>query len=126
MAFNEQLADRTREILASNPTLTEKRMFGGVCFLLGGNMVCGVSKDDLMLRMDAKRADELVERPHARPMDFTGRPMKGYLFVGSEGLKTEKQLREWLAPAVEYVQSLPPKKEKAKRKASKTSSQKPA
>jgi len=104
MAFNEQLANRVRVILASNTTLTEKRMFGGVCFLLHGNMVCGVTKDDLMLRMDVTRADELVERPHARPMDFTGRPMKGYLFVECEGLRTEKQLKAWLAPSIEFVQ----------------------
>ena len=84
-------------------------MFGGLCFLIHGNMCCGVLKDELVLRLDPARGQELLSRPHTRPMDFTGRPMKGFMFIEAEGLGTDCQLRDLVSMARSFAQSLPRK-----------------
>ena len=106
MAFDEALAERVRDALPGHAT--EKRMFGGLCFLDRGNMVCGIVGDDLMLRLGADAEAALAE-PHARPMDFTGRPMKGMVFVAPEGVADDSQLRDWVGRALAFTASLPAK-----------------
>jgi TfoX/Sxy family transcriptional regulator of competence genes len=114
MAYNEKLGDRMRLALQGRPGVAEKHMFGGIAFLLNGSMFCGIVKDDLMVRVGPEQHDVAVAEPHARPMDFTGRPMKGYVFVALDGLKTEKALVRWLDRGAAFVATLPPKKVKTK------------
>jgi len=109
MSYDESLASRVREILSSVAGFSEKKMFGGLCFLIHGNMCCGVLQDELVLRLDPKRAQALLSGPHTRPMDFTGRPMKGFVFVEAGGLATDRQLRDRVSMAREFAQSLPRK-----------------
>ena len=91
MSYDESLASRVREILSSVAGFSEKKMFGGLCFLIHGNMCCGVLQAELVLRLDPKRAQALLSGPHTRPMDFTGRPTKGFVFVEAGGLATDRQ-----------------------------------
>ncbi len=109
MAYDEKLAQRIRSILAGKSGLTEKKMFGGLCFLLQGNMCCGVNKDELFARFDPKVHEEALSRPHVRPFDFSGRPMKGYVVVGAKGIASDADLKEWLDMGVKYALSLPGK-----------------
>lgn len=109
MAYNEQLANRIKAVLARRKSLTEKKMFGGLTFLLGGKMYCGVLQDKLVVRVGPAQYEEALKRPHTRPMDFTGRPIKGFVFVGPGGYKTEKALGKWLQLATRFVSSLPAK-----------------
>lgn len=109
MAYDEGLAQRVREALSERADLTEKKMFGGLCFLLGGNMCCGITTEDLMLRVGPDAYDSTLARPHAREMDFTGRAMKGMVYVGADGLSDDEALNEWLGIAVGFAGSLPPK-----------------
>src|SRR5262245_39472068 len=109
MAFDETLAYRVRALLAGVRGFSERKMFGGLCFLLHGNMCCGVLKDELVVRMESERAQEVLRRPHTRPMDFTGRPLKGFVFVAAAGLSTDRQLREWVSMGRLFSQSLPRK-----------------
>ncbi len=108
MAYNLKLAERIRSELNGMP-FVEKKMFGGVGFLLNGNMACGVSKDDLIVRVDPDRHSALLKKPHAKPFDLTGKPMKGWLLVEAEGCKTDKQLSAWVKEGVEFALALPPK-----------------
>ena len=105
--YDEALADRVRNLLAPQP-FTERKMFGGLAFLIGGNMACGIVRDELMVRTGPAAYAAALARPHARPMEFTGRPMRGMVFVGVEGLK-DAPLREWVALGAEYACSLPAK-----------------
>jgi TfoX/Sxy family transcriptional regulator of competence genes len=109
MAYDEGLAERIRGELAEQQGVQEKHMFGGLSFLLNGNMAVGVIKDDMVVRADPEQYDALLELPHARPMDFTGRPMKGWIYVAPEGLAEDADLRAWIAHGVDYARSLPPK-----------------
>ncbi len=109
MAFDETLAGRIRSVLEHQQGMTEKKMFGGLAFMLNGNMCCGVTKDQLMLRLGEKEAAEALAQPHARPMDFTGRPMKGMVFVDPAGTASEEDLRGWVQRAVAFVSTLPAK-----------------
>ena len=77
MAYDEKLADRVRDILEGDPGVSERKMFGGLAFMVDGHMACGIAGDDLMLRLGAEGAEAALQKPHVRPMDFTGRPMKG-------------------------------------------------
>ena len=113
MAYDETLATRIRHILAEEP-VTERKMFGGLCLLHNGNMVAGVVRDELMARVGAPNYERALSRPHARPMEFTGRPMKGMVFVEREGIATDAQLEKWVRDALAYVQALPPKEPGAK------------
>ena len=109
MAYDETLASRVREILSSVAGFSEKKMFGGLCFLIHGNMCCGVLKNELVLRLDPELARETLSGPHTRPMDFTGRPMKGFVFIEGPGLRTDRQLRDLVSMALSFAQSLPRK-----------------
>lgn len=109
MAFDEHLADRVRQSLARRTDITEKTMFGGLAFLLHGNLCCCVMGQDLMVRVGPAAYQDALARPHARIMDFTRKPLKGYLYVGPKGIATAASLREWLARATDFVGTLPPK-----------------
>jgi TfoX/Sxy family transcriptional regulator of competence genes len=109
VAHSERLASRVREILAEGEQVAERRMFGGLAFMVNGHMCCGIIRDDLMLRLGADQAGHALKEPNVRPMDFTGRPLKGYVFVGPPGLRTEARLRRWLGLARQFVDTLPPK-----------------
>jgi TfoX/Sxy family transcriptional regulator of competence genes len=109
MAYDESVADRVRNAIVGRDGLTERKMFGGLCLMLNGNMFAGIINDELMLRVGAERSDELLGRPGARPMDFTGRPMKGYLYVEPAAFAGEVALAGWLGQALGFVEALPPK-----------------
>jgi len=108
VAYDETLAARVRDAMGPEPALTERKMFGGIAFMLGGHMFCGIVGDELMLRLGREGADAALERAHVRPMDFTGRPLAGMVFVGPAGLRGPA-LGRWVARAVAYVRTLPPK-----------------
>ena len=109
MAFDEQLADRVANALVDIHDVREQQMFGGIAFLVGGHMVCGVVGDELMLRLGAEAADLALEEPHVRPMDFTGRPMSTMVFVKPAGIESDAALADWIGRAMRYVQTLPAK-----------------
>jgi TfoX/Sxy family transcriptional regulator of competence genes len=108
MAYDEALAERVRAIIARDG-LSERKMFGGLCFLLNGNMLAGVQERGLMLRVGPQRFQRLLARPGARPMDFTGRPMNGFLYVNRDVCETDADLSSWLDEALGFVETLPPK-----------------
>lgn len=109
MAYDETLARRTRQILADLPGLTEKRMFGGIGFMLHGNMACGVNEDDLIVRVGRQCYAQALAQPGARPFDMTGRPMKGWVAVGPDGYASVEQLESWVQQGVDFALTLPPK-----------------
>jgi hypothetical protein len=109
MTYDLALAQRIRVALAGEPALSEKRRFGGIAFLCRGRMVVGVSGDSLMARVGPSAYEDSLSRPHAREMDFTGKPMKGYVFVDAAGLATEPALRFWLDRSLAFVATLPGK-----------------
>ena len=108
MAYNLKLAERIRSELDGVP-FEEKKMFGGVSFLLNGNMACGVNKDNLILRIDPEKQNALLKKPHAKPFDLTGKPMKGWMLVEANGVKTDKQSSAWVKEGVEFAKTLPAK-----------------
>jgi TfoX/Sxy family transcriptional regulator of competence genes len=108
VAYNEDLANRVRAIIPDGTAVSERQMFGGLAFMLGGHMFCGVVKDALMVRLGPEAAGRALHQPHVRPMDFTGRPMKGMVFVDPEGLHGDA-LRLWVDAAADYARGLPPK-----------------
>jgi TfoX/Sxy family transcriptional regulator of competence genes len=111
MAYDEDLANRIRELIAGEADVTEKRMFGGLAFLVGGNMsVAASGQGGLMVRVDPEDTDALVAKPHARPFEMRGRATQGWLRVDSEGLRTKRQLEPWVRRGVAYARSLPPKR----------------
>jgi TfoX/Sxy family transcriptional regulator of competence genes len=109
MAFDEILASRVRQVLSARNDVTEKKMFGGLCFMVGGHMCCGIDAGNFMLRVGPEAYDAALARAHARPMDFTGRPLKGFVYVAPAGLKTKRDLTRWLGMGVDFVESLPAK-----------------
>ncbi len=108
MPYNEVLAERVRSSLGNRGDVTERKMFGGIAFMVRGNMCCGIVKDDLMLRVGPERHDEALEAG-ARLMDFTGRPMKGMVFVDAGKCKTENALANWIRRGLDFVDTLPAK-----------------
>lgn len=102
MAYNEQLNDRIREAIANLPNVEEKYMFGGVCYMVNGKMCIGVVKDEMMCRIDPQLQDEALERNGCRPMDFTGKSMKGYVFVAVEGFRSKKDFEYWVRLCLEF------------------------
>jgi TfoX/Sxy family transcriptional regulator of competence genes len=113
MAYDEDLANRVRELLADEKGITEMKMFGGLAFLINGNMSVGCSgQGGLMLRVKHEETDALAAKPHARPFEMRGKAMQGWLRVDSEGLKTKRQLEPWVRRGVAYARSLPPKGKK--------------
>jgi len=116
MAYDEKLANRVRELIAENhAAIEEKKMFGGLCFMVNDKMCAGVEQERLMLRIDPAKYEEVMEKEGCQPMDFTGKVMKGFVFVDKEVLKTKKQLEYWVSLALEYNKiAKPSKKRKAK------------
>jgi len=103
MAYDENLADRVRERIAlSHKNIEEKKMFGGLCFMVNNKMCVGVEKERLMVRIDPEKYEEVMEKEGCTPMDFTGKPMKGFVFVDTGVLRTKKQLEYWIGLALEY------------------------
>ena len=98
MAYDERLADRVRDILAGHSGLGERKMFGGLAFMLDGNMCCGIVGDRLMLRLGADLAEQALELPHVHPMDFTGRPMTGMVYVAPKAYAADRSGRGWRGP----------------------------
>jgi TfoX/Sxy family transcriptional regulator of competence genes len=109
MAYDEKLAARIREVISGWAGVSSRRMFGGVCHLLHGNMVAGVWKEFLILRLGEGAADFARELPHVRPFDITGRPMKGWVMIEPAGCRTNAQLNKWLEQARAFVETLPPR-----------------
>jgi TfoX/Sxy family transcriptional regulator of competence genes len=110
MAYDEDLANRIRELIAADPDVTEKRMFGGLAFLVGGNMsVAASGQGGLMVRVDPDATDALAAKPHAGPFEMRGRAMQGWLRVDADGVRTKRQLEPWVERGVAYARSLPPK-----------------
>lgn len=114
MAYNEKLANMTRELISLTHKKTEeKAMFGGLCFMVNGKMCVGVEKDRLMVRLDPAKFDEVIEKDGCKPMDFTGKVMKGFVFVDARVLTTKKKLDYWLQLALEYNKIAKASKKKA-------------
>ncbi len=109
MAYDEGLAQRLRELLVDRDDVDEKKMFGGVAFMVRGNMCIGVNKDRLMVRVGKEHHNEAVSQPHARPMDFTGRPMEGFIFVDPPGYESDEDLEAWLQRGLRYMLTRPAK-----------------
>ena len=114
LAYNEELAIRVRKLFSGKKGIGEKKMFGGLAFMLKDRMFCGIVKDELMVRVAESKYDELLTRPHAREMDFTGRPMRGFLFIKPSGIKTDKQLKTWLDRSQDFVKTAPLRTRKKK------------
>ena len=111
MAYDEDLANRIREIVLSEPGVAEQKMFGGLAFLINGNMSVSASgKGGLLLHVDPDEFDALLAKPHAYPFEMRGRAMQGWLRVDAEGVKTKRQLERWVARGVDYAKSLPKKR----------------
>jgi TfoX/Sxy family transcriptional regulator of competence genes len=109
MPYDEGLAQRVRELLEEEPGFDEKKMFGGICFLLFGNMVCGIINDDLIVRVGVDVYEEALKLAQTKKFDLTGRPMRGWVMVLSPGLESDENLSQWVQKAVTYVRSLPSK-----------------
>lgn len=105
MAYNEELAARVRKALAGSTEITEKKMFGGLTFMLGGSMCCGIVKDDLVVRVGPDSYEDALAESNARPMDFTGHPLKGMVYVEPEGYRTDKALATWVRRGVDFAAS---------------------
>ena len=111
MAYDEDLAERIRELTGDEPGLVEKKMFGGLAFLIDGNMSVSASgQGGLLLRVDPGETDALLSRPHAHPFEMRGRVMQGWLRVDAEGLRTKRQLERWVTRGIAYARSLPSKR----------------
>lgn len=110
MAYDEGLAERIRMVVADRPTVTEKKMFGGLAFMLNDYMFCGVQEDTLMARVGPNNYQPSLAKPHVREMDFTGRSMKGYVYVDPQGLESDEDLAYWVDRCAQFVLTLPPKK----------------
>jgi TfoX/Sxy family transcriptional regulator of competence genes len=108
MAYNLELANRVTSELNGVPAI-EKKMFGGVGFLLHGNMACGVIGDGLIVRVPPEKHTDLLKRPHVKPFDFSGKPMKGWLVVEAPGYESAAQLSKWVKESVDFALTLPPK-----------------
>jgi TfoX/Sxy family transcriptional regulator of competence genes len=111
MAYDEDLANRIRELVADEPDVTEKGMFGGLAFLIGGNMsVAASGQGGLLVRVDPEECDALIGKSHARPMEMRGRTMQGWLRVDAEGVRTKRELEPWVRRGVAYARALPAKR----------------
>jgi TfoX/Sxy family transcriptional regulator of competence genes len=114
MAYSEKMADRVRELIIETHTISEeKKMFGGLCFMVDDKMCIGVEKERLMIRLDPLKYEEVLEKDGCRPMDFTGKVMKGYVFVDVDALTTRKKLEYWVSLALDYNKIAKASKKKA-------------
>jgi TfoX/Sxy family transcriptional regulator of competence genes len=108
MAYDEKLAERIRKLVADRPGITERKMFGGIAFMVNGNMFAGIVKDDLMARVGKDGFEDALSKPHTRPMDFAGRPMNNMVYVAPPGVAGHN-LRRWVEQSLQFAESLPPK-----------------
>ncbi len=114
MSYNEKIADRTREIISlAHKNVEEKKMFGGLCFMVNDKMCVGVEKDRLMVRLDPAKMEKVIERPGCKPMDFTGKVMRGFVFVDAGVLNSKKELEYWVKLALDYNRFAKSSKKKA-------------
>lgn len=120
MGYNEELANRVRQAVGPGRNVLEKKMFGGVAFLLDTKMFVGVAKDDLLVRVGPTAYEAALLEPHVRPMDFTGRPLTGFVFVGPAGSRTKHAVAKWVDRAVDFVSTLKVAPRKPKRKGTST------
>ncbi len=109
MAYSEELAERIREVIDGRPGVVERKMFGGIAWMLNGNMTCGIIGEDLMVRLDRDEAEAAQAEEHVGPMDFTGRPMRGFILVEAAGIDDAADLGRWVDAAADFAESLPPK-----------------
>jgi len=109
MPYDEKIEARINKLVAGWKNTDKKKMFGGVCHLISGNMFCGVYKDYLILRLGEERAGAAMQQASVRPFDITGRPMKGWVMVAGEGFENNDDLRDWLNQAKKFAKTLPPK-----------------
>jgi TfoX/Sxy family transcriptional regulator of competence genes len=109
VAYDEGLAERLREVVADDERISERKMFGGLAFLCAGNMAFGIIGDELMVRVGADAWEQAAAEAHAREMDFTGKPMKGMVYVAVEGIAEDDDLRTWVGRGLDFAGSLPPK-----------------
>ena len=109
MPYSEKLAARVRGVLPDGSRVAERKMFGGLAFLLGGHMGCGILDERLMVRVARDRYDEALGEPHVHVMDFTGRPMRGFVYVDAEGIATDADLSRWVTRGMSVASALPPK-----------------
>jgi TfoX/Sxy family transcriptional regulator of competence genes len=116
MAYSNELAERIREQMGIYDHVTERKMFGGICFMVGGHMTVGIVDDKLMTRHDPAKDQDYLAMEHVTPMDFTGKPMKGKGYVEADGIESDEDLALWIGRCVEFVLTLPPKKPKTKKK----------
>ena len=109
MPYDDQLASRVRALVSGDASMSERKMFGGLCFMTNGHMCFGIVGDDLMVRVGPERWEQSLARPFTREMDFTGRSMRGMVYVSSQGLGEERDLQQWVDSGLDYASSLPPK-----------------
>jgi len=109
MSYDEGVAERLRDYFIDNPDVVEKKMFGGIAFMLSGHMCCGVVNDTLMARVGPDQYAEALSQPHAREMDFTGKPLKGFIYVAPEGFESDEDLHDWIQHCEKFIRSLPPR-----------------
>ena len=109
MAFDEELADRVRNLLAPRPEISERKMFGGIAFMVAGNMACGVLGEDLIVRLGEDESEKALAEDGVRPFDFTGKPMKNIVYVSPERTTDDAGLADWVETGADFAASLPPK-----------------
>jgi len=112
MACNAALVERIEKLLRRRRSVTQKKMFGGVCFLVNGNMCCGVERDKLVVRVRLEQYEQLLRRRHVKPMDFTGRPLRGFVYVLPQGLQSRAALKMWIDRGLRYAKSVPAKRKR--------------
>jgi hypothetical protein len=110
MAYDEGLAERLRDIFRGHNEVEEKKMFGGLCFMVSGHMCCGIVGDRLMARVGHDNYQKCLSRRYASEMDFTGKPMKGFLYVDPGGISEDEDLTFWVRTCLQFIESLPPRK----------------
>jgi TfoX/Sxy family transcriptional regulator of competence genes len=115
MTYDEKLAERIRSVIPLDRDIVERKMFGGIAFLVDGKMFAGVTNDDLMVRVGADAYAAMLGRPHARPMDFTGRPLTGFIYVGAAGARTAKAVGAWVERAMAFADTLVTKEPRKRR-----------
>ena len=109
MSFNEKLAQRLRKLVCGEYSVKEMRMFGGLAFMVNGHMCCGIVGENLVVRTGPQTFDKAISKPHTKPMDFTKKPMKGFVYVLPAGYRTDVGLKKWVHCGLDFVLSLPPK-----------------
>lgn len=109
MAYSEELAERVRDVIEARPGVSERKMFGGIAWMVNGNMACGIVGDDLMVRLERDETAAALAEEHVGPMEFTGHPMRGFVVVEAAGVEGEVELGRWVEAGADFADSLPPK-----------------